>query len=82
MSALEVALAEGSKRLASVDRVLAEQPYLSGARLGMGDIPLGCYAYGWFEMPIERPELPHFHAWYQRLRERPGYQRAVMIPLT
>jgi len=82
MAAVEVALAECSKLLAIVDRVLAEQPYLSGARLGMGDIPLGCYAYGWFEMPIERPELPHFHAWYQRLRERPAYQRAVMIPLT
>jgi len=48
----------------------------------MGDIPLGCFAYAWFEMPIERPELPHLQAWYQRLRQRPAYQRAVMTPLT
>jgi len=82
MAAVEVALAECGKLLAIVDRALAEQPYLSGASFGMGDIPLGCFAYAWFEMPIERPELPHLQAWYQRLQERPAYQRAVMIPLT
>lgn len=64
------------------DRALAAQPWLSGARFGMGDIPLGCFIYAWFEMPIERPELPHLADWYRRLRERPAFQRAVMTPLT
>lgn len=82
MAAVEASLAKCSELLAIPDRILAAQPYLSGANLGMGDIPLGCYAYAWFEMPIERPELPHLHAWYQRLQERPAYQRAVMIELT
>jgi len=48
----------------------------------MGDIPLGSFIYAWFEMPIERPELPHLRAWYERLRARPAYQRAVMTALT
>ncbi len=82
MAAVEAALAECGQLLAIADRVLTEQPYLSGASLGMGDIPLGCFAYAWFEMPIERAELPHLHAWYQRLRQRPAYQRAVMTVLT
>ncbi|WP_312291123.1 glutathione S-transferase C-terminal domain-containing protein, partial [Stutzerimonas nitrititolerans] len=82
MAAVAAALEECSSLLARVDRVLAEQPYLSGAAFGMGDMPLGSFIYAWFEMPIERPELPYLQAWYQRLQERPAYQRAVMIPLT
>lgn len=80
--AVAAALTECGKLLAIVDRVLAEQSYLSGEDFGMGDIPLGCFVYAWFEMPIERPEMPHLRAWYQRLQQRPAYQRAVMIPLT
>jgi glutathione S-transferase len=64
------------------DKVLARQPYLSGAELGMGDIPLGCFIYAWFEMPIERPPLPNLEAWYERLKARPAYQRAVMTALS
>ena len=64
------------------DETLSRQPYLSGEAFGMGDIPLGCFAYAWFEMPIERPPLPHLQAWYERLKTRPAYRKAVMSPLT
>ena len=36
--------------------------------------------YRWYEMPIERPELAHLRAWYDRLRERPAYRRSVCVP--
>lgn len=68
--------------LSIADQALATQPYLSGEALGMGDIPLGCFVYAWFEMPIERPEMKHLRAWYERLRQRPAYQAAVMTALT
>lgn len=68
--------------LAIADQALSKQAFLSGDTLGVGDIPLGCLAYAWFNMPIERPTLPHLHAWYQRLTERPAYQKSVMTPLT
>ena len=48
----------------------------------MGDIPLGAFAYAWFEMPIQRPELPHLTDWYARLQQRPAYRKGVMTPLT
>ncbi|TBU88487.1 glutathione S-transferase [Phytopseudomonas dryadis] len=64
------------------EQALAERPYLSGDTFAMGDIPLGCFIYAWFEMPIERPQLPHLQAWYARLRERPAYRQAVMTELT
>lgn len=75
-------VASCSTLLARADNVLAQQPYLSGSALGMGDIPLGCMAYAWFEMSIERPALGHLEAWYRRLTEREAYQRQVMTPLT
>ncbi|POA51333.1 MULTISPECIES: glutathione S-transferase family protein [unclassified Pseudomonas] len=68
--------------LERVDQALANQPYLSGQEIGMGDIPLGSFIYAWFEIPIERPALPHLQAWYQRLAARPAYRRAVMTALT
>lgn len=68
--------------LGTVEKALAEQPYLSGDAIGMGDIPLGCFVYAWFEMPIERPAMAHLEAWYQRLQQRPAYRKAVMTALT
>lgn len=68
--------------LAMADQALSEQPYLSGDEIGMGDIPLGSFIYGWFEMPIERAALPHLQAWYARLQQRPAYRKAVMTALT
>ncbi|MDN3628038.1 glutathione S-transferase N-terminal domain-containing protein, partial [Methylobacterium isbiliense] len=75
-------VAQCATLLTRVDAGLADQPWLSGEALGMGDIPLGCMAYAWFEMPIERPTLVHLERWYQRLTERVSYQRQVMTSLT
>lgn len=68
--------------LSIADQTLACQPFLSGQEPGMGDVPLGSFVYAWFEMPIERPEMRHLRAWYERLQERPAYQAAVMTALT
>lgn len=62
---------------------LASRDYMAGPRFSMGDIPLGVAAFRWFNMPIERPSLPHFEAWYQRICERPAFQKHCgMLPLT
>ena len=79
---IAAALARCGELLAMPERALAEQPFLSGERFAMGDIPLGSFIYAWFEMPIQRPELPALKAWYGRLKERPAYRKAVMTALT
>ncbi len=81
-AAIANAAAECGKLLAIIETALADRPFLGGEELTIGDIPLGCAAYGYFNLPIERPSLPHVEAWYQRLTERKAYRDAVMIPLT
>lgn len=63
-----------------LDDRLATQPYLAGAQFSMADIPAGCVLYRFYEMPMERPHLSHVEGWYERLRNRPGFRKAVMIP--
>lgn len=79
---IEASLRKSGELLALADAALAVQPWLSGERFAMGDIPLGSFVYAWFEMPVARPELPHLHDWYRRLQQRPAYRRGVMTPLT
>ncbi|OJW73768.1 MAG: glutathione S-transferase [Sphingomonadales bacterium 63-6] len=64
------------------DKALGQEPYFSGRNVGIGDVPLGCIAYAWFSLPIERPAVPRLEAWYARLCERPAYRKAVMTALT
>ncbi|WP_223470637.1 MULTISPECIES: glutathione S-transferase family protein [unclassified Pseudomonas] len=80
--AINAAIKECDDLLAMVEQTLSEQPYLSGAEIGMGDIPLGSFIYAWFEMPIQRAALPNVQAWYARLQQRPAYRKAVMTALT
>jgi glutathione S-transferase len=81
-----VAVVEGrdacNAHLAIVDAALSSQPYLGGDAFTMADIPLGAFIHAWFHMPIQRDDLPHLQAWYDRLCERPAYQKRVVLPLT
>ncbi|WP_434709860.1 glutathione S-transferase [Pseudomonas sp. R1-1] len=81
-AAINAAIKECDELLNMADHALISQPYLSGNEIGMGDIPLGSFIYAWFEMPIERAPHPHLQAWYERLKQRPAYQKAVMTALT
>ncbi|MGH7826211.1 MAG: glutathione S-transferase family protein [Candidatus Binatia bacterium] len=65
-----------------VDRHLSKSSYLGGDSLSIGDIPAGVWAYRWFNLPIERPKFDNLDRWYSRLRDRPPYQKHIMLPLT
>ncbi|RTF05994.1 glutathione S-transferase [Serratia marcescens] len=82
MAKIEAAIATLEKHFDVIEQALAHQPYLSGDAFGFGDIPLGSFAYAWFEMPIARRSRPNMERWYQQLRARPAYQRGVMSELT
>lgn len=82
LAAADAAQARCGELLKILDAHLADRPYISGPALGIGDIPMGCVAYAWFEMDIARPALPHLRAWYDRLLQRPAYVEAVCIGLS
>jgi glutathione S-transferase len=67
---------------AVVDAHLSGQDYLAGQEFTMGDIPLGCAAFRWFNFEIQRPSLKHLERWYGRLTERPAYRAHIMHPMT
>lgn len=80
--AIERSVAASAKQLAVLDRYLGETPWLSGEEFGIGDIPMGVYAYTWFNIPITRPSFPNVERWYEQIRQRPGFAKQVAIPLT
>jgi len=68
-----------AKRYALLDRQLEGRPFLTGEKLSMADIVNGATLYRYHEMEIERPALPRLAGWYERLKERPAYRKAVMV---
>ena len=79
---IKAACGKGNELLAIVDAALKGRGFLGGEQFSIGDIPLGCFAYAWYEMPIERPAMRNLDAWYRRLCERPAYRKHVMLPLS
>jgi glutathione S-transferase len=77
---------ESRKRMADnlkiVENQLASRPYLAGSAFTMGDIPMGVALHRWFLLPIERPAYPKLAAYYERLKQRPGFQAHCAAPLT
>jgi len=80
--AITVALEKTSNAWKIVNEQLAKAPYVAGEGLTLGDIPLGVWAYRWYNLPIDRPAFSNVNAWYKRLCERPPFQKHIMIPLT
>jgi glutathione S-transferase len=76
------ALEKTSNAWKIVDQQLTRNPYVAGDALTLGDIPLGVWAYRWYNLPIERPRFAQIDAWYKRLCQRPAYQKHIMIPVT
>ncbi len=79
---IEAAIANLQVLWGVVDAQLAKHPYLAGPEFTMGDIPLGCAVYRWYNFDIERTDHPHLKAWYERLSQREGYRKHIMHPMT
>jgi glutathione S-transferase len=81
-AAMERSHARSAEALGWLDAHLTGHAYVAGETFTMGDIPMGCAVWRWMTLPIERPEFPALKRWFDRLCERPGYQTAVMKPLS
>jgi glutathione S-transferase len=82
MAAIRAGQESTEAELRLLDKYLANRAYMIADDLTVADIPLGCVAYRWYALPIERPELPNLRGWYERLTTRPAFAQHVMLPLT
>ncbi|WP_425998359.1 glutathione binding-like protein [Caulobacter sp. DWR1-3-2b1] len=80
--AIHDAMAACAQHFHLLDKVLADRPFLGGQAPSPADIPTGTCLYRYFELDIDRPDIPHVEAWYRRLQARPSYQQHVMIPFS
>lgn len=80
------AIDASAKRLVPIWQILDEQlarhPFVAGARLTMGDVPIGAMVHRYLNLPLERPALPNIDGYYARLQEHPAYRDHVMLPVT
>ncbi|SDR47630.1 glutathione S-transferase [Rhizobiales bacterium GAS113] len=77
--AIRAKIAACARHFRLLEAVLAELPHLGGLTLSLADIAAGTALYRYFELDIERPDIPKVEAWYRRLQERPAYREHVMI---
>lgn len=77
------AIAAAVQRLTAFLRIadgrLAQHEYLSGDHFTLADIQLGHLLYRYYDIAIERADLPALLRYYQRLVERPAYREHVMV---
>ena len=74
--------AQTASAMTILDHHLSQSPFVAGSRISFGDIPVGIMAYRWFQLDIERIELPHLARWYQSLADRKAYRDRAMIGLS
>ena len=65
-----------------LDQALEQRDWVAGAAFSVADIAMGPFVYRWFEMDIEREDLPHLERWYNQLRQRPPFNELVCIGLS
>jgi glutathione S-transferase len=80
-AAIEAARRHALAAWTIVEDELQDRAYLAGNSLSLAEIVLGTQIYRWFAFPIERPALPRLRAWYDRLRQHPGFKTHIETPI-
>ena len=79
--AIKAATADVARAFGYLEPRLATHPYIVGEHLTLADIAWGVHVHRWFTMPVDRPDMPHLRAWYDRLLENPIYREHIARPL-
>jgi glutathione S-transferase len=82
MAAVAASVAATEPVMDILEAELAGKPFLAGERPTIGDIALAPGVFRWLHMPVSRLPRPNCEAWVARLAARPGYDRALMLPVT
>ena len=82
MAAIEAGAEATAQQFHVLEQSLGERDYVTGQGFTMGDIIIGVYTHRWYALDVRHPKLLRVEAYYQRLRERPAFQRHIDKPLT
>ncbi|QFT33039.1 glutathione S-transferase family protein [Roseibium porphyridii] len=75
-----IAAAEATlKQAMTIVEQLIKGPYIGGDTLNLADFQIGGLLYRYYELEFDRADLPGLKAYYDRLCERPAFQKNVMI---
>ena len=78
--AVKGAIGHLEKVLLLADTKLATSTYIASSQFTLADITLGYCLYRYYDIDIERAELPNLRRYYDLLTARPAFQRHVMVP--
>jgi glutathione S-transferase len=78
---VDVARVDAATNWMLLDRQLQEVSYVAGASFTLADIAIAPFAFRWFALPIERPELGALRRWFENVAKRDGFRDHVDQPL-
>ena len=61
------------------DARLAHNAFIAGDDFTLADIQMGHCLYRYYDLPLDRADLPHLRAYYDRLTQRPAFAAHVMV---
>jgi len=79
-TAIRQGIARSATLFRMLDHHLDGKDFVAGDRFTIGDIATGVQLYRYYELEIDRPNMPNVEAWYTRLKARPAYREHVMVP--
>ena len=81
-AAIRTSVQKTDENMGVLDSWLAGRAYVAGDAFTAGDISAGCYAHRVLNMPMQVRKCPNVEAWYERLKQRPGAQQVLSLPVT
>ena len=78
--AIQASLARCTRHFEKLERLLEQNPFLLGDTLSLADITAGTSLYRYYELEIDRPQLPAMERWYRTLQQREAFRQHIMIP--
>ena len=77
---IQTAVEALEQKLAIADTALAMRYFIVGDELTLADIQFGHVLFRYYDIEIDRAELPNVQAYYNRLAQRPAFREHVMLP--
>jgi len=76
VTAVDASIHDWNRNMTLLERQLERSgDFVVGSDFTLADIVVGLSTHRWFSTPMERPDLPAVHAYYERLSQRQGFMQ-------